>query len=142
MGRTLGDIAARVHVSLAKAVATRSVQPLLYEAMVLLGGNGIEERFSSLPRLLRDAAIFETWEGPYTLLLAQALGDLVRFELRGRERLFLEEVWPVAEVPDELVAALQQALADPSSVKSALAFRDFAHAYYADYERAALSHYQ
>jgi alkylation response protein AidB-like acyl-CoA dehydrogenase len=142
MGRTLGDIAARVHVSLAKAVATRSVQPLLYEAMVLLGGNGIEERFSSLPRLLRDAAIFETWEGPYTLLLAQALGDLVRFELRGRERLFLEEVWPVAEVPDELVAALQQALADPSSAKSALAFRDFAHAYYADYERAALSHYQ
>jgi alkylation response protein AidB-like acyl-CoA dehydrogenase len=141
-GRGLGDIAARVHVSLAKAVATRSVQALLYEAMVLLGGNGIEERFSALPRLLRDAAIFETWEGPYTLLLSQALGDLVRFEARGRERLFLEQTWPVAEVPDDLVASLQQVLADPSSAKSALAFRDFAHAYYDGYQRAALGHYQ
>jgi alkylation response protein AidB-like acyl-CoA dehydrogenase len=141
-GRTLGDVAARVHVSLAKAVSTRSAAQRIYEAMVLPAGNGIEERFSALPRLLRDAAIFETWEGPYTLLLMQALGDLERFEVRGREGAFFEEVWPAEEVPAQLPAALGEVLADPRSDKAALRFRDFAHDYYAAYQRAALAHYR
>jgi alkylation response protein AidB-like acyl-CoA dehydrogenase len=141
-GRSLADTAARVHVSLAKAVSTRSAHERIYEAMVLLGGNGIEERFSSLPRLVRDAAIYETWEGPYTLLLMQALGDLERFELRGREDGFFAQVWPTADVPAELVASLQAALGDPRSEKNILGFRDFAHAYYGAYQRAAMSHYE
>ncbi|HEV8360508.1 MAG TPA: acyl-CoA dehydrogenase family protein, partial [Candidatus Thermoplasmatota archaeon] len=52
---------ARVLVSLHKAVAARSAQGLLEEAMSVLGGNGIEERFSVLPRLWRDSVILETW---------------------------------------------------------------------------------
>jgi len=140
-GRTLGDAAARVHVSLAKAVSTRDAARHIYEAMVLPGGNGIEERFSPLPRLLRDAAIFETWEGPYTLLLMQALADLVRFEMRGREREFFEVVWPARDLPEDLVQDLREVLADPQSDKSALRLRDFAHAYYGAYQRAALAHY-
>ena len=140
-GRTLADIASRVHVSIAKAVSTRSAQQHVYEAMVLLGGNGIEERFSALPRLLRDAAIFETWEGPYTLLLMQALGDLARFEVRGREMAFFEAVWPAPELPADLVAKLCEVLGDPESEKSALRFREFAQDYYDAYQRAALEHY-
>ncbi len=70
---------ARILVSLAKATTARRTPGLVYEAMMVLGGNGIEERFSALPRLWRDSAIFETWEGPYTLLLMQALEDLARF---------------------------------------------------------------
>ena len=58
----------------------------VYNAMMVLGGNGTEERFSALPRLWRDAAILETWEGPYTPLLMQALGDLVKFGVKGRRR--------------------------------------------------------
>ena len=81
---------ARVLVSLSKAVTTRRGPDHVYRAMMVLGGNGIEERFCALPRLWRDAAILETWEGPYTLLLMQALGDLVKFGVKGRERSFLE----------------------------------------------------
>jgi len=141
-GRELGDIAARVHVSIAKAVITRVVQQLLYEAMVLPGGNGIEERFSALPRLVRDAAIYETWEGPYTLLMMQALGDLARYEVRGREEAFFEKLWPTTELPDNLISELHELLGDPQSEKTALRFRTFAHNYYAAYQKAALSHYE
>jgi putative acyl-CoA dehydrogenase len=140
-GRTLGDIATRVHVSIAKAVSTRVAAHLTYEAMVLPAGNGIEERFSALPRLMRDAAIYETWEGPYTLLLMQALGDLVRFEVKGREKSLLEELWPTEEIPDELASTLREVLADPESEKNLLRFRDFAHRYYDAYQKAAISHY-
>jgi alkylation response protein AidB-like acyl-CoA dehydrogenase len=81
---------ARVIVSIAKAILTRRTPGHVYDAMMVLGGNGVEERFCALPRLWRDAAILETWEGPYTLLLMQALGDLVKFGVKGRERSFLE----------------------------------------------------
>lgn len=81
---------ARVIVSISKAITTRRSPGQVYSAMMILGGNGVEERFCALPRLWRDAAILETWEGPYTLLLMQALSDLVKFGVKGRERSFLE----------------------------------------------------
>lgn len=68
----------RVMLSLCKTVLTRRCTELLHEAMMLLGGNGIEERFSALPRLYRDSVINETWEGPHNVLLTQALRDLLR----------------------------------------------------------------
>jgi acyl-CoA dehydrogenase len=141
-GRSFGDIASRVHASIAKAVATRVAQSVVYEAMMLLAGNGIEERFSSLPRLVRDAAIFETWEGPYTLLLMQALDDLVHFQVRGREEELLAHVWPTGEIPGALASTLGEVLADPESEKNVLRFRGFAHDYYTAYQGAALSHYR
>jgi acyl-CoA dehydrogenase len=80
---------ARILVSLAKAVTSRTGNARVYNAMMIFGGNGIEERFSAMPRLWRDAAILETWEGSYSLLLMQALGDLVKFGVAGREAEFL-----------------------------------------------------
>jgi acyl-CoA dehydrogenase len=71
----------RILLSLAKPVWTRRATDLLHDAMMVLGGNGIEERFSPLPRLYRDNVIMETWEGPHTLLYTQALNDLVRFDV-------------------------------------------------------------
>ncbi len=68
----------RVLLSLAKSVLTRETTAHLHEAMAVLGGNGIEESFSPLPRLYRDSAIMETWEGPHNVLLTQALRDLRR----------------------------------------------------------------
>ena len=70
---------ARILVMLFKTWATRRATRRVHDAMMVLGGNGIEERFSALPRLLRDAVILETWEGPHGLLLARALQDLRRF---------------------------------------------------------------
>ena len=71
----------RVLLSLAKPVITRRASTLAHDAMMLLGANGIEERFSPLPRLVRDAAVMETWEGPHNVLFAQALRDLVRLKV-------------------------------------------------------------
>ncbi len=49
--------------------------------MGMLAGNGIEERFSALPRLFRDCVITETWEGAHFTLLAQAHDDMRRFSV-------------------------------------------------------------
>lgn len=69
----------RVMLGLCKAELTRRATRLLHEAVLILGGNGIEESFSPLPRLYRDAVIMEAWEGPYNVLLEQAMRDLERF---------------------------------------------------------------
>ena len=71
----------RVLLSLAKPVLTRRASELTHDALLLLGANGVEERFSPLPRLYRDAAVMETWEGPHNVLYAQALRDVVRLRV-------------------------------------------------------------
>ncbi len=69
----------RIMVSLCKAVLTKQATGMLREAMMILAGNGIEERFTPLPRLFRDSVIMETWEGPHNVLYVQALRDMARF---------------------------------------------------------------
>ncbi len=71
----------RILLSLCKPVLTMTSTRMTHEAMLLLGGNGIEERFSLLPRLYRDAVIMEIWEGPHDVLFTQALKDLRRFDV-------------------------------------------------------------
>lgn len=71
----------RVLLSLSKPVLTMAATRLTRDAMMLLGGNGIEEEFSSLPRLFRDGVIMETWEGPHDVLFTQAFRDLRRFQV-------------------------------------------------------------
>ncbi len=50
----------------------------IHAAIECLGGNGTLEDFSVLPRLLRDCIIYETWEGPHNVLIAQCFRDLQR----------------------------------------------------------------
>ena len=110
----------RVLISLAKAVSTRSVSAHIYEAMMLFGGNGVEERFSALPRLWRDAAIMESWEGPYTLLVMQALGDMARYGVAGREDAFLLfglGEYASTEDAKELAAILKAPDADENALR-------------------------
>ncbi|MCP5068324.1 MAG: hypothetical protein GY946_17315 [bacterium] len=129
---------ARVLISISKAVVTRRTPGHVYEAMMVFGGNGIEERFCALPRLWRDAAILETWEGPYTLLLMQALGDLLKFGVKGRERSFLE-----FGLGDHLASDDARELADvfgaESETESALLFGELAPKLYARFEERALA---
>ena len=80
-GRLTAATDFRIHLSLCKSVLTRQATRCLHEAMMVMGGNGIEERFSPLPRLYRDMVIMETWEGPHNVLLAQALRDFDRFDV-------------------------------------------------------------
>ena len=129
---------ARVLVSVAKAVATRESPGRVYEAMMVFGGNGIEERFCALPRLWRDAAILETWEGPYTLLLMQALGDLVRLGVPGREDAFLHHGLEDFVQPTD-VDALASVLADPTSTPNILAWGELAPRLYHCFEEKSLA---
>jgi alkylation response protein AidB-like acyl-CoA dehydrogenase len=72
-----------------------------------LGGNGAIEDFSPLPRLYRDAIVFESWEGTHNVLCAQALRDLAR----------LDAVDLVAERigdPRDLAERLRRSLRDPA----------------------------
>lgn len=128
---------ARVLISIAKAVTTRRGPGHVYAAMMILGGNGIEERFCALPRLWRDAAILETWEGPYTLLLMQALGDLVKFGVKGRERSFLEFGLGDALAADD-ARELAEILQDPEAEESVLRWGTLAPRLYARFEERAL----
>lgn len=45
----------------------------------VLGGNGTIEDFSPLPRLYRDAMVYESWEGTHNVLSAQVLRDCARY---------------------------------------------------------------
>lgn len=69
---------ARLLVMLQKVVASEDATLGIREAMGLLGGNGVIEDFSCLPRLFRDSAVNELWEGPRNVLLAQLHRDLQR----------------------------------------------------------------
>lgn len=57
------------------AAATRAVR----RGIEVLGGNGTVEDYSPLPRLWRDAIVFESWEGTHNVLCAQVARDLERY---------------------------------------------------------------
>jgi alkylation response protein AidB-like acyl-CoA dehydrogenase len=105
----------RVMLSLSKAVLTRQATALLHEAMLLLGANGVEERFSPLPRLYRDAVIMETWEGPHNVLLDQALRDLARFHADPSSFVARVAGEPRADLARELGDVLRST-GDPAAV--------------------------
>lgn len=65
-------------ILLQKITATWDATNILRLAISVFGGHGVMEDFSSLPRLFRDAAINELWEGPRNVLLAQIHRDLQR----------------------------------------------------------------
>lgn len=134
----LGRLWTRVLVSLAKAIGTRASPGRVYQAMMLFGGNGVEERFSALPRLWRDAAIIEAWEGPYTLLLMQALGDLARFGAAGREAELLR-IGLGDHASAEHARELAEILAAPSEEAQVLCFGELAPRLYAAFEARALA---
>lgn len=79
------------------AVATGHIR----DALLLLGGNGVVEDFSVLPRLLRDAVVLETWEGSHNTLVLQLIRDMKRFDFAVR---WQEEVMEVmARWPEEFM---------------------------------------
>lgn len=63
-------------IMLQKITAAWDNMDITRMAMSIFGGHGVMEDFSSLPRLFRDAAINELWEGPRNVLLTQIHRDL------------------------------------------------------------------
>ncbi len=62
-------------VMLQKLVSSSDCTDVIRTAMSVFGGHGVMEDFSSLPRLYRDSAVNELWEGPRNVLLTQIHRD-------------------------------------------------------------------
>ena len=112
----------RCLLSLAKPVLTREATTLVHEAIMLLGGNGVEERFSPLPRLWRDAIIMETWEGPHNVLFTQALRDLGHYQVDPAA--FVG--WVAGGARADLARELSGILASPGDPEATVALARFA----------------
>jgi alkylation response protein AidB-like acyl-CoA dehydrogenase len=65
-------------VMLQKITASWDAVDVIRSAMSVFGGHGVMEDFSCLPRLYRDSAVNELWEGPRNVLLTQIHRDLQR----------------------------------------------------------------
>jgi acyl-CoA dehydrogenase len=88
----------RLLVNANKFVTSLAATRMCRRGIEALGGNGTIEDFSPLPRLYRDAIVFESWEGTHNVLCAQVLRDLARFEAVD---LLLERVRGILPDADE-----------------------------------------
>lgn len=61
-----------------KLVTAYDSVDILRKAMSIFGGHGVIEDFCSLPRIFRDSAVNELWEGPRNVLLMQVFRDIGR----------------------------------------------------------------
>jgi alkylation response protein AidB-like acyl-CoA dehydrogenase len=104
----------RLLVNANKFVTSIAATKVVRRAIETLGGNGTIEDFSPLPRLYRDAIVFESWEGTHNVLCAQVLRDLERMDA-------VELAAERAGASEELADRLRRSVADPSS--GALYFR-------------------
>ncbi len=71
----------RFLVNANKYVTSIAASDVVHGAIEALGGNGTIEDFSPLPRLYRDAIVYESWEGTHNVLCAQVQRDCARLEL-------------------------------------------------------------
>ena len=78
---TDGAAVFRFLVNANKYLTSMSATDVARRGIEVLGGNGTIEDFSPLPRLYRDAMVFESWEGTHNVLCAQVHRDCVRFGL-------------------------------------------------------------
>lgn len=96
-----GDAAARLNrlqlrelVLLQKVTAAQDATQVIRRASAILGGHGAMEDFSCLPRLYRDSAVNELWEGPRNVLLAQVFRDLKRYADQVAPSAFVKGILP------------------------------------------------
>jgi hypothetical protein len=71
----------RFLVNANKYVTSITASDVVHRGIEVLGGNGTIEDFSPMPRLYRDAVVFESWEGTHNVLCAQVRRDCVRLGL-------------------------------------------------------------
>jgi alkylation response protein AidB-like acyl-CoA dehydrogenase len=95
----------RILVNANKFVTSIAATAMCRRGIEALGGNGTIEDFSPLPRLYRDAIVFESWEGTHNVLCAQALRDLVRLDA-------VDLVLARSGAPAELEPRLRRSVAD------------------------------
>ena len=97
----------RLLVNANKFVTSLAATSVVRRGIEALGGNGTIEDFSPLPRLYRDAIVFESWEGTHNVLCAQVLRDLERL---GAVDLVVER----SGATSDLAARLRRSVDDPA----------------------------
>jgi alkylation response protein AidB-like acyl-CoA dehydrogenase len=81
-----------------KLVTAHDSVDALRKGISIFGGHGVIEDFCSLPRIFRDAAVNELWEGPRNVLLMQLFRDIVR----------AAEFYPTEEFLSDLLSGAPQ----------------------------------
>lgn len=71
----------RFCVNVVKYLVSLQATDVVHSGIEVLGGNGAIEDFSVLPRLYRDAIVYESWEGAHNVLVAQVLNDCRRLPI-------------------------------------------------------------
>ncbi|RMH78478.1 MAG: acyl-CoA dehydrogenase [Actinomyces sp.] len=101
----------RFCVNAVKYHASVTATAVVRDAIEVLGGNGTIEDFSVLPRLYRDAIVYESWEGTHNVLVTQVLHDCARLPLLDavRERVGAAVGSGPASWGDELTGLLDRA---------------------------------
>jgi acyl-CoA dehydrogenase len=95
----------RILVNANKVVTSLAATRVCRRGIEALGGNGTIEDFSPLPRLWRDAIVFESWEGTHNVLCQQVLRDLRRLDALDA---VLERIGgDAAELADRLRASVE-----------------------------------
>ncbi|MGD9307973.1 MAG: acyl-CoA dehydrogenase family protein [Desulfosarcina sp.] len=75
-----------------KLVTASDAVDALRKGISIFGGHGVIEDFCSLPRIFRDAAVNELWEGPRNVLLMQVYRDMVRASAFYPPDIFLNDL--------------------------------------------------
>lgn len=95
-------------IMLQKITAAWDATDVIRRAMSVFGGHGVIEDFSSLPRVYRDSAVNELWEGPRNVLLTQMHRDFQRASEWYSPSEFVANILPdadgvlVRELSDEM----------------------------------------
>lgn len=100
----------RVLVNANKYVTSIAATDVVHRGIEVLGGNGTIEEFSALPRLYRDAIVYESWEGTHNVLCAQVLRDLARADTLDAFSAWIEGEVASAHAPEVVAGTLEPAL--------------------------------
>jgi len=135
-------------VMLQKIGAAWDTIDVLRMAMSVFGGHGVMEDFSSLPRLYRDAAVNELWEGPRNVLLTQIHRDFQRASAWYPAAEFARRVLPgldeatvkdLSEEMSELVAYPSLLKMDAATLQVCERWDSFCHRFLHAYQQTAIN---
>ena len=106
----------RFCVNVVKYATSITATRVVRDGIEILGGNGTIEDFSVLPRLYRDAIVYESWEGTHNVIAQQVLNDCSRLPLLDvvADRIERAGVAAVAEPAKQAVLDAHRALDDPA----------------------------
>lgn len=134
-------------IMLQKIAASWDSTDVIRTAMSIFGGHGVMEDFSSLPRLYRDSAVNELWEGPRNVLLMQIHRDCQKASSWYPPGEFVANVLPgydpagVADFQEEfeeLISHPSLLQMDAKTIQMAQRWDQFCHKFFHAYQLNAL----